>query len=78
MKIRHPIGLRHPVAEIQVSGCLICEGHFPQKSPIISGSFAKRDLQLKGSCTSSSPCHRDSGEWMPYFGGSFSEKEPYD
>jgi len=30
-------------------GCLILIGHFPQKNPIISGSFAKRDLQLKAS-----------------------------
>ena len=28
------------------AGCLICIGHFPQKSPIIGGSFAKRDLEL--------------------------------
>ena len=45
-------------------GCLISIGHFPQKSPIIRGSFAKRDVQLKASyvcaaCSSSTTvkCH---------------------
>jgi len=27
--------------------CLISTGHFPQKSPIIRGSFTKSDLQLE-------------------------------
>ena len=30
--------------------------YFPQKSPVISGYFSKRDLQLKASYGSSPPC----------------------
>jgi len=37
-------------------GCLICIGHFPQKSPMICGSFAEWDLQLKAFSASSPPC----------------------
>jgi len=31
-------------------------GHFAQKSPIIRGSFAERDLQLKATYASMPPC----------------------
>jgi len=31
----------------RVIGCLVFIGHFPLKSPTISGSFAKNDQQLK-------------------------------
>ena len=54
----------------RVIGCLIFRGHFPQKSPTISGSFAERDLQIKASCTSLLPCR------MFHLQRSFPAKQP--
>ena len=38
--------------------CLIFIGHFPQQGPIITGSFAKRDMQIKAPHASLLPCNR--------------------
>jgi len=48
----------HKYRVAQTIGCLILRGDFTQKSPIISGSFAKNDLQLKASYRSSPPYNR--------------------
>jgi len=42
----------------RVIKCHFSMGHFPQKSPIIRGSLAKNDLQLKASYGSSPLCIR--------------------
>jgi len=60
LKRQHAIGWSRPIGCLtgrpRPTGCLICRGYFPQKSPIANGSFAKINLQLKASNVSSPPC----------------------
>jgi len=48
----------------RIIGCHILIGHCSQKSPIISGSSAKNDLQLKASHESSPPCINCENVWV--------------
>jgi len=55
-----PTGWRRPI------GCLVFIGHFPQKSPIISGSFAETDLQIKAFNAFLSPCIIYPVQWVSH------------
>ena len=66
VKSRVSIGNRNVFYVLMITrrciGCLIFIGHFPQKNPTISGSFAETDLQLKTRYASSPPCTHS--QWM--------------
>ena len=54
--------------------CIVCvflTGLFPQKSPIICGSFAERNLQLKASIVSSPPCTCTATWFLVHVGHTF-------
>jgi len=69
--------IRRSYARYIYRECLIIIGHFPQKSPIISGSFAKNDLQLKTSYGCLPPCTQVAGRLLqkkPLIKGLFCRK----
>jgi len=66
MKIRHSLTPRHPVTckENGVIGCLIFVGHFPLKSPVISGSFPKMTYTWRNPTSLPPPCNECVNYWV--------------
>jgi len=56
ISVPYSVTLENPTTEQRrCIGYIMLIGHFPQENPLISGSFAERDLQLKASDASSPP-----------------------